>query len=136
VAILRLFPSDERRNKRIAACLELTKLSRVLGARASVWAGVLSLHLGAGKTTTMRVVAGLQPATRGGIKLKGIRLEDNPQQYKQGLGLVPDSVPVYEQLTVVEFLDVFAVNWPRSASTSPGRHGRLTLLLGWRSLPQ
>jgi ABC-2 type transport system ATP-binding protein len=63
---------------------------------------------GAGKTTTMRVVAGLQPATRGEITLKGIRLQDAPQKYKRALGFMPDSVPVYEQLSAVEFLDHYA----------------------------
>jgi ABC-2 type transport system ATP-binding protein len=63
---------------------------------------------GAGKTTTMRAVAGLQPSTRGDIQLKGIRLEEEPQAYRRQLGFMPDSVPVYEQLTAVEFLDHFA----------------------------
>jgi ABC-2 type transport system ATP-binding protein len=63
---------------------------------------------GAGKTTTMRAVAGLQPSTRGDIRLGGVRLEDEPQAYRRRLGFMPDSVPVYEQLTAVEFLDHFA----------------------------
>jgi ABC-2 type transport system ATP-binding protein len=75
---------------------------------------------GAGKTTTMRAVAGLQPITHGQIRLKGIRLEDSPQQYKHRLGFMPDSVPVYEQLTAVEFLDHFA-----RAFSVPGRDRRI-----------
>jgi ABC-2 type transport system ATP-binding protein len=63
---------------------------------------------GAGKTTTMRAVAGLQPTTRGEIRLCGVTLAADPQGFKRRLGFMPDSVPVYEQLTAAEFLDHFA----------------------------
>ena len=63
---------------------------------------------GAGKTTTMRAIAGLQETTRGTVEVAGFTLAGQPQLYKQRLGFMPDSVPVYEQLTTTEFLDHFA----------------------------
>lgn len=63
---------------------------------------------GAGKTTTMRAVAGLQPTTRGAVRLCDIALEDDPRGFKRRLGFMPDSVPVYDQLTAAEFLDHYA----------------------------
>ncbi len=62
---------------------------------------------GAGKTTTMRTVAGLQECTRGEVKVAGLDLAFEPQAVKRKLGFMPDFSPVYDQLTVTEFLDHF-----------------------------
>jgi len=63
---------------------------------------------GAGKTTTMRAIAGLQPTTRGEVTLCGTTVARDPRAFKRRLGFMSDSVPVYEQLTTLEFLDHFA----------------------------
>ncbi len=63
---------------------------------------------GAGKTTTMRAIAGLQPCTRGSVRVAGFTRAEEPQRFKRGLGFMPDSVPVVDQLTTTEFLDHFA----------------------------
>jgi len=63
---------------------------------------------GAGKTTTMRAVSGLQECTCGTVKVDGHELSREPEELKRRLGFMPDFCPVYDQLTVTEFLDHFA----------------------------
>jgi len=62
---------------------------------------------GAGKTTTMRAICGLQEATRGAVQVSGHDLTHEPRELKKRLGFMADVCPVYEQLTVTEFLDHF-----------------------------
>ena len=63
---------------------------------------------GAGKTSTMRAIVGLLEPTYGEIRISGIDLRENPQAVGQVLGFMPDFPPVYEDLLVWEFLDLFA----------------------------
>lgn len=63
---------------------------------------------GAGKTSTMRAMVGLLEPTYGEIRIAGIDLRENPQAVGQVLGFMPDFPPVYEDLLVWEFLDLFA----------------------------
>lgn len=63
---------------------------------------------GSGKTSTMRAVVGLLIPTYGEIKIAGIDLRENPDAVGQVLGFMPDFPPVYEDLLVWEFLDLFA----------------------------
>jgi ABC-2 type transport system ATP-binding protein len=63
---------------------------------------------GAGKTSTLRALAGLTLPTQGTIRLAGLDWEKDPTAIKRLLGFMPDDAPIYEQLTVFEFLDHFA----------------------------
>ena len=63
---------------------------------------------GAGKTTTLRAAAGLQEPTCGSIAVDHSQLIGSPQELKRRIGFMPDFAPVYDQLTVTEFLDHFA----------------------------
>jgi ABC-2 type transport system ATP-binding protein len=56
---------------------------------------------GSGKTTLLRTIAGLQPPTRGTIEILGEPL--SPDSLHQ-IGFTPDVPPVYEELTVRQFL--------------------------------
>jgi ABC-2 type transport system ATP-binding protein len=65
---------------------------------------------GAGKTTLIRMLAAAEEPTTGEIYLHGERLlrdESNPR-LKQRLGYLPDNYPLYEDLTVWDYLDYFA----------------------------
>ena len=59
---------------------------------------------GAGKTTTMRILTGFMPATSGVAKICGYDVFDNPIQVKQRIGYLPESPPLYNEMTVREFL--------------------------------
>ncbi|MDD5273987.1 MAG: ABC transporter ATP-binding protein [Methylovulum sp.] len=59
---------------------------------------------GAGKTTTMQMLCGLLAPSAGHININGIDLLAHPQRAKQTLGYLPDTPPLYKDLTVQEFL--------------------------------
>ena len=63
---------------------------------------------GAGKTSTMRVLAGLQEMTYGRVFIGGMDLTEKPERVHRIIGYMPDFAPVYEDLRVWEFLDLFA----------------------------
>jgi ABC-2 type transport system ATP-binding protein len=71
---------------------------------------------GAGKTSTLRSLMGLQEPTYGEIVLNGIDLESRREEAIQMVGFMPDFSPIYEDLMVWEFLDLFAASYgvPRS----------------------
>lgn len=65
---------------------------------------------GAGKTTLIRMLSAAEAPTKGEIYLEGDRLRlnhDNPT-LKQRIGYLPDDFPVYDDLTVWDYLDYFA----------------------------
>ncbi len=65
---------------------------------------------GAGKTTLIRMLAAAEEPTTGEIYINGdrfLRDQSNPK-LKQRLGYLPDDFPVYEDLTVWDYLDYFA----------------------------
>ena len=59
---------------------------------------------GAGKTTTMRVIAGLLKPTAGRVAIDGHDLAREPEAAKGALGFIPDRPFLYEKLTAAEFL--------------------------------
>ena len=65
---------------------------------------------GAGKTTLIRMLAAAEQPTKGEIYLNGDRLlrdDSNPIQKKR-LGYLPDDFPLYDDLTVWDYLEYFA----------------------------
>jgi ABC-2 type transport system ATP-binding protein len=68
---------------------------------------------GAGKTTLLRAVAGLQPTTRGTIEILGEPL--SPDALHQ-IGFTPDVPPVYDELTVRQFLTFVGKGYDLAAS--------------------
>jgi ABC-2 type transport system ATP-binding protein len=60
---------------------------------------------GAGKTTTMRMVTGFLGADSGEIRIDGRPLAADPQAAKRKIGYLPENNPLYEDLTVREYLD-------------------------------
>ena len=60
---------------------------------------------GAGKSTTMRMVSGYLRPTAGTVHLCGINVWKNPVKAKAQLGYLPESAPLFEELTVHEFLN-------------------------------
>lgn len=59
---------------------------------------------GAGKSTTMRMITGFLPPTSGDAKVCGISVIDNPKQAKTKIGYLPESAPLYHDMTVIGFL--------------------------------
>lgn len=65
-------------------------------------------HNGAGKTTIMKMISGYLEPNSGQIKLNGIALAENPKAIQQQLGYLPESLPVYPEMTVADYLDYAA----------------------------
>jgi len=74
-----------------------------LEARAGEIHGFLGPH-GAGKTTTIQMIAGLLKPTAGRIEVNGHDLATDAEAAKASLGFIPDRPFIYEKLTAGEFL--------------------------------
>ena len=61
---------------------------------------------GAGKTTTMRILTGYMPATEGKAVVAGFDVFDQPIEAKRRTGYLPETPPLYPDMTVGEYLDV------------------------------
>lgn len=72
---------------------------------------------GAGKTTTMRMLTGNLAPSTGSIAICGIDLLDKPQEAKAHLGFLPEIPPLYQEMTVDEYL-IFAARVHRIRSIS------------------
>ncbi|MDN3548842.1 ABC transporter ATP-binding protein [Mucilaginibacter aquaedulcis] len=64
---------------------------------------------GAGKSTTMNILCGVLTQTRGDVFINGIDLRKQPEKAKQFIGFLPQSPPLYADLTVDEYLTHCAV---------------------------
>ncbi|QBQ53313.1 ABC transporter ATP-binding protein [Nitrosococcus wardiae] len=63
---------------------------------------------GAGKSTTMQILTGNLAPSSGQVWINGLDLLDRPKQAKRGLGYLPETPPLYRELTVKEYLDFCA----------------------------
>lgn len=63
---------------------------------------------GAGKTTTMRIITGYMPATEGRVVVAGHDVFDQPVQAKRHTGYLPETPPLYPDMTVREYLQFVA----------------------------
>jgi len=59
---------------------------------------------GAGKTTTMRILTGYMPATEGKAIVAGFDVFDQPIEAKRRTGYLPETPPLYPDMSVVEYL--------------------------------
>ena len=63
---------------------------------------------GAGKTTTMRILTGFMPASEGSAVVAGFDVFDQPLEAKRRTGYLPESPPLYPDMTVRQYLDFVA----------------------------
>ena len=63
---------------------------------------------GAGKTTTMRMLTGFLPPTSGTARVAGYDVYDEPHEVKARVGYLPETPPLYPDLTVGEYLTFVA----------------------------
>ena len=63
---------------------------------------------GAGKTTTMRILTGYMPATEGHAKVAGFDVFNQPIEAKRRTGYLPETPPLYPEMTVREYLQFVA----------------------------
>ncbi len=63
---------------------------------------------GAGKTTTMNMITGYIEQTEGEILINGIDMLKKSKKAKRDIGYMPEGVPLYNDLTVKEFVTYMA----------------------------
>ncbi len=63
---------------------------------------------GAGKTTTMRMITGALPPTSGTVLLSGFDVIEQPLEVKKRIGYLPETPPLYMDLTVESYLKFVA----------------------------
>jgi gliding motility-associated transport system ATP-binding protein len=94
--------------------IQVEQLSKYYGARAAIRnlsfridsgevVGFLGLN-GAGKTTTLRILGCVLLPTSGTVWLDGQDLLSAPRQLKARIGFLPEIPPLYEDMTVGEYL--------------------------------
>jgi len=71
---------------------------------------------GAGKTTTMRILTGFMPPSKGTVHVAGFDLDRQSLEVRRHIGYLPESVPLYKEMTVRSFL--------RFSGTIRGMSGR------------
>ncbi len=97
-----------------APALRIDRISRTLAGRSAVSAlsfeiargevvGLLGVN-GAGKSTTLRMVAGVLAPDEGQVLLAGEDLYDYPERGRRGIGYLPERAPLHAELTVAEYL--------------------------------
>ena len=59
---------------------------------------------GAGKTTTMRVLTGFTPPSEGQVTVAGYNIESHSLDVRRHIGYLPESVPLYLDMTVTDYL--------------------------------
>src|SRR5215208_8079898 len=59
---------------------------------------------GAGKTTTMRILTGYMPPSQGRAMVAGFDVFDQPLEAKRRTGYLPETPPLYPDMTVREYL--------------------------------
>lgn len=65
-------------------------------------------HNGAGKTTTLKMITGLLTPTSGTIEVMGRDITKDSIPVKKVLGYLPEESPLYESMTVTEYLMFFS----------------------------
>jgi ABC-2 type transport system ATP-binding protein len=63
---------------------------------------------GAGKTTTMRILTGYMPPTYGTAQVAGFDVVDDSLEVRRRVGYLPETVPLYPDMTVFDYLKFMA----------------------------
>jgi gliding motility-associated transport system ATP-binding protein len=79
---------------------------------------------GAGKTTTMRILTGYMPATEGKAVVAGFDVFEQPLDAKRRTGYLPETPPLYPEMTVKEYL-TFVARIKLKGVSSTERRGRV-----------
>ncbi len=94
--------------------IDVQNLSRFYGEKAavkgvsfSVAPGVVWGFLGpngAGKTTTMRMITGYIAPSEGSVRVAGFDVVSQSESVKERIGYLPETPPLYDEMTVGEYL--------------------------------
>ena len=66
-------------------------------------------HNGAGKTTIMKMISGYLEPSSGTIEIDGLEFNTQGLEIKKRLGYLPETLPVYPEMSVADYLDYTAI---------------------------
>jgi len=115
--------------------VELERLTRRFGALVAVDALTLAVGRGelfglvgpdgAGKTTTLRMLAGVLKASDGDARLEGVSVVRDPERVKHSIAYMSQRFGLYTDLTVAENLEFYADLYRVPRAHRPERLERL-----------
>jgi gliding motility-associated transport system ATP-binding protein len=95
--------------------ISVKELSRFYGEQRAIENVSFNIHRGeilgflgpngAGKSTTMQIICGVLAANNGSVNIAGHDINDAPRQAKEHIGFLPEQPPLYDDLTVDEYLN-------------------------------
>ena len=85
---------------------------------------------GAGKTTTMRIITCFMPPSSGRVEVAGFDCLEHPQEVKKRIGYLPETPPLYQEMTVTEYLRFVAELKRLPTSRIHGRMAQVIEQLG------
>jgi ABC-2 type transport system ATP-binding protein len=85
---------------------------------------------GAGKTTLLRLLAGLMKSDSGTVSVLGIDAAKDPQAIQSRISYMPQRFGLYEDLTVVENLDLYADLHGVTSGEKEAQYARLMKMTG------
>jgi ABC-2 type transport system ATP-binding protein len=91
--------------------------------------GLLGLN-GAGKTTTLRVLACDLLPSSGTVRVGGLDVVEHPDQVRRLVGYLPDTPPLYDEMTVARYLGFVARLRGVAAADTPASVERASKLAG------
>jgi ABC-2 type transport system ATP-binding protein len=103
-----------------------------LQINASEIVGIIG-HNGAGKSTTMKMIAGLVEPTEGEVRVMGRDIHRDGVKVKQQIGYLPEESPLYEAMTAQQYLLFFSELYQMSR---PKALERINQLLTSLDLPE
>lgn len=108
----------ETQGSEVTPVLEVAGFSKRYGKRMAVEGLSLSVlpgHIlglvgpkGAGKTTLIRSIVGIQPFDEGQIRIAGMSVSESPAQCKQVTAYVPDNPDAYSSIAGAQYLGYMA----------------------------
>lgn len=93
-------------------------------------------HNGAGKSTVMRLLTGFLEPDAGSISIRDVQIAENPRQVQSMLGYLPENLPLYPDMTVIDYLEFTASirNVPKTARSAAIRYAIAATDLGSHAL--
>ena len=95
--------------------ISVHELSRFYGEQRAIGNVSFNVHRGeilgflgpngAGKSTTMQIICGVLAANHGSVNIAGFDINEAPRKAKELIGFLPEQPPLYDDLTVDEFLN-------------------------------
>lgn len=98
--------------------IEVEHLTKYYGPHIALWDVTFNVDKGqilgflgpngAGKTTTMRILTGYMPPSDGAARIAGYDVFKDSLECRRRIGYLPESVPLYPEMTVEDYLNFVA----------------------------